>query len=41
MSAELEVLASELRQNGSNLWSQLQRHMTSMAEIEFRGRNFL
>ena len=38
MSAELEVLASELRQNGSNLWSQLQRHMTSMAEIEFRGK---
>ncbi len=37
MSAELEVLTSELTQNGSSLWSQLQRHMTSMAEIEFRG----
>lgn len=38
MSAELEVLSSELRQDGSSLWSQLQRHMTSMAEIEFRGK---
>jgi oligoendopeptidase F len=38
LSADLEYLASELRQNGSSLWSQLQRHMTSMAEIDFRGK---
>ncbi len=38
MSAELEVLTSDLQKNGSSLWSQLQRHMTSMAEIEFRGK---
>ena len=38
MSEDLEVLTSELSQNGSNLWSQLQRHLTSVAEIEFRGK---
>ena len=38
MSEEQEVLASELVQNGSSLWSQMQRHLTSMAEVEFQGK---
>lgn len=37
MNEELEVLTSDLIQNGSSLWSQMQRHLTSTAEIEFRG----
>jgi pepF/M3 family oligoendopeptidase len=38
MSEEREVLTSELIQNGSILWSQLQKQLTSMAETEFRGK---
>ncbi|NLD26615.1 MAG: M3 family oligoendopeptidase [Acholeplasmataceae bacterium] len=38
MSVEEEVLTSELVQNGSSLWSQMRRQLTSMAEIEFRGK---
>lgn len=38
MSEELEVLTSELLQNGSSLWSQMQRHLTSIAEIEIDGK---
>ncbi|MGD9605463.1 MAG: M3 family oligoendopeptidase [Bacilli bacterium] len=38
MSEPLEVLASELVQNGSSLWSQMQRHLTSTAEEELDGK---
>jgi len=38
MSEALEVLASELVQNGSSLWSQMQRHLTSTAEEELDGK---
>jgi len=37
MSEELEVLTSDLVQNGSRLWSQMQRHLTSIAEVELNG----
>ena len=38
MSEELEMLAAEMVQNGSSLWSQMQRHLTSTTEIEFKGK---
>ncbi|HHU24799.1 MAG: M3 family oligoendopeptidase [Bacilli bacterium] len=38
MSEELEMLATEMVQNGSSLWSQMQRHLTSTTEIEFQGK---
>jgi len=38
MSESLEVLTSELVQNGSTLWSQMQRHLTSIAEVDYKGK---
>ncbi|MGD9886711.1 MAG: M3 family oligoendopeptidase [Bacilli bacterium] len=38
MSEPLEVLTSELVQNGSSLWSQMQRHLTSTSEEELDGK---
>lgn len=38
MEPELEVLATRMSQNGSSLFNQMQRYLTSTAEIEFRGK---
>lgn len=38
MEPELEVLATKMSQNGSTLFNQMQRYLTSTAEIEFRGK---
>jgi pepF/M3 family oligoendopeptidase len=38
MEPELEVLATRMSQNGSSLFNQMQRYLTSTAEIEFKGK---
>ena len=39
MPEELEVLSSEMTQNGASLWGQMQSYLTSNAEVIFRGES--
>jgi pepF/M3 family oligoendopeptidase len=38
MDTDLEVLATKMSQNGSSLFNQMQRYLTSTTEIEFQGK---